>query len=134
MADVLANEGAIDALTDLVNGETWKWVLFSNNITPALTTVWANLTECTFPGYARINSAYASPAIAGAVDGAQSLHAQITFTCTGGGSAQNVYGYALIDTVGPKIIFAAQIPSAPKVMLNNGDAVLLTPNLTLRQG
>lgn len=135
MADVLCNEGSIDRLQDIIDDQAnWAWILFSNNIVPALGTVWANLTECTFPGYARIAAAFGAAA-AGAVDGAQASQPQMTFTCTGGGAAQNVFGYALVDTsVGVKIIFALQIPGAPKVMLNNGDAVLLTPNMTLRQG
>lgn len=135
MPDVLANEGSIPALDDIQTPlANWRWILFSNLYIPVNTTTWAALTECTFPGYGRINAAYNAP-IAGAVDGAQSTHPAITFTCTGGGAAQNVYGYALVDTtVGTKVLFAQQVPAAPKVMVNNGDSVTLTPLMTLRQG
>lgn len=134
MAVVIPDATLIDLVTDTqVHVSAWRVVLFSNNYTPVVGSSWANLTEATFPGYSRQTPTFGTPTVTSSV--ASSVGSQVTFTCTGGGASQDIYGWALIDTTPgtPEILAANRFSGAPIAMVNNGDFIKVTLTETGQQ-
>lgn len=111
-------------------------MLFTNNIIPSHTTVKADLTEAvvgTFPGYARITLAAASfPGASLTGDVAIVTYGlTLTWTRSTSGSPLMVYGAAILNSAGTKLIAAGNFDSGPYTVTNAGDAINET--LTLRR-
>jgi hypothetical protein len=101
-------------------------MLFLNNLTPSKTTVKADLTtEASFAGYTRLTLAAANfPAASVAGDVASSVYAvTLTWTRSTSGTAQTVYGMAVLNSAGTKIIAAGNFDGGPYVIANAGDAI-----------
>lgn len=103
--------------------------LYSNNITPAETDTAATYTEMSGFGYGAITLTGAS--WAAPVEGAPSsiAYAQQTYTFTG--AAGNCYGYYMTRASSGRIALAERFTTAPYVIVNNGDTIKITPQITL---
>lgn len=87
--------------------------------------------EATFPGYARVQLLnWTLPASDGSGRG-RTLADLVTFTRTGGGAPNLVWGYFVVDS-SPQIMWAERHPSPPVQMLAIGDVFRVNPALTLR--
>jgi len=100
---IVPNVGKV-LLAKVVSGESVKvpdqLLLFVNNAQVGATTVIGDLTEATFPGYAR--GAMANPVTDPTVDSESRTVTEwdeLTFTASGA-STEDVYGYAVLDDVG----------------------------------
>lgn len=104
--------------------------LFSNNHTPAKADTSASYTEVTGGGYAAFALTGASWTVTPGSP-TTAAYAAHTFAFTGviGGSG-NVYGYYITDA-NSKVIVAQLLNSPPFTPAVNGDAVIVTPQITL---
>lgn len=128
---LVPNNGEGDALSFFVNKtapENLVLRLYTNNITPAETDTAASYTEASGFGYASITLAGASWTV---TEGApsQAAFAQQTFTFTG--NLGNVYGYHMTRLTSGRIAYAERFPDGPYTMVNNGDQIRVTPQITL---
>jgi hypothetical protein len=57
-------------------------------------------------------------------------YAQQTFTSTAGSQSESVYGYFVIQTTSGTLMWAERFPDGPYVIVNNGDAIQITPKIT----
>lgn len=104
--------------------------LYENNITPAETDTAATYTEATFTGYAAKSLTGASWTV---TEGAPSsaAAAQQTFTSTADQATKNVYGYYFVQAVSGILMWAERFTGAPFAIANNGDAIQVTPAITM---
>lgn len=133
MAGVLVNQGETIMLEAFINKtapQSLVLKLFKNDVTPVETTVEGDLTEADFTGYASIAL---TPATWTTTAGAPSdvTYPQQTFASSANQAAQNVYGYYIVQTSSGKLVAAERFSSAPYVIVNNGDAIKVTPKITM---
>ena len=135
MALLVPNQGEEIILSLLVNKtatytqQDLKLKLYSSNTTPGETDTEATYTEATFTGYSAVTLTGASWTITtGALTSAS--YAQQTFTSTAGSQSQNVYGYFLVQVTSGKLVYAERFSDGPYVIVNNGDAIKVTPTIT----
>lgn len=102
--------------------------LFTNNYTPIETSVAGDFTEASGNGYAAKTLTGGSWSVTNADPSAASYAAQ-TFTFTG--NLGNVYGYFLVQATSGILVAAERFDTAPVNVQNNGDAIVITPNITL---
>lgn len=132
MAGVLVNQGETIMLEALVNKtapQSLVLKLFKNNRVPAEADVETDYTEATFTGYASIAL---TPATWATTAGAPSdvTYPQQTFTSSAGAQNESVYGYYIIQTTSGKLVCAEKFADGPYVIVNNGDAIKVTPKVT----
>ena len=131
-AFVLVNNGEEDVANGFIgtttNLTTLILRLFQNNITPAETDVTATYTEATFTGYSSISLTPGSWTV---TPGAPTLaaYAQQTFTSSAGSQNQSIYGYHMTRTTNGRLAIAERFTDGPYVIVNNGDAIKVTPNV-----
>lgn len=117
----------LDAQLPVAGGPVSPWYigLYSNNFDPDAGVVFGDLTECTFPGYARQTYLYIGSATD---DGERATKAApgVLFTRTAGGSPENVYGYFLLTNSGG-FMGAERFAGAPQVVSAIGDTVGVVP-------
>lgn len=132
MALLVPNQGEDIALAALLNKtapQDLDLCLFQNDYTPVETTTEANVTAATFTGYVVIQLTAASWTITpGAPTSA--AYAQQTFTSSAGSQNQPIYGYYLKQRTSGKLIYAERFSDAPYTIVNNGDAIKVTPTIT----
>jgi hypothetical protein len=132
MALLVPNDGEVIALEALVNkavGQNLVLRLYQNNITPAEADTAATYTEATFTGYAAITLTGSSwTTTAGAPSHVD--YAQQTFTSSAGSQSQSIYGYYLTQVTSGKLVYAERFSDGPYVIVNNGDAIRVTPTIT----
>ena len=104
--------------------------LFQSNTTPAETDTNATYTVATWTGYSDITCTGASWTISGTAP-TQAAYAQQTFTSTAGSQSQNNYGYYIIATTSSTLLWAERFSDGPYQIVNNGDAIKVTPQITL---
>jgi hypothetical protein len=131
MTLLVPNNGEGDALEYFVNRAAPQNLvlrLYTNNITPAETDTAATYTEAAGNGYGSIN-------LAGATWGAPSegapssiAYPQQTYTFTG--ALGNVYGYFCTRATSGRIAVAERFSDGPYNIVNNGDQVKVTPQIT----
>lgn len=130
MPAVLVQTGMTNQLTDIKAFQAdWRLVLFQNNYNPVPGSVLANLTLATFSGYAPGNVVNGAVAINGGGI-AQMSAGTVTFTHNGGGVANTIYGYAVIDNANNVLIWAERF-AAQRSMGANGDSISITLTFTL---
>jgi len=100
--------------------------LYSNNITPSDTDTAVTYTEATFPGYTAITLTGSSW---GAGSGGVTSFAQQTFTRSTTGTAENIYGYYVVQAVSGILMWSERDASAPFACTNAGDNIKVTPTL-----
>jgi len=130
---LVPNHGEGDALRYFVNNaapENLVLRLFTNNINPAEGDTAATYTQATFTGYAPITLTGATWTI---TEGAPSeaSYPEQSFTSTAGSQNQDVYGYYLVRATSGRIAYAERFPTAPYNIANNGDAIRITPKITM---
>lgn len=101
--------------------------LFQNDYTPVETSTNAAFTEATFTGYSAITLTGASWSVTNA-DPAVASYAQQTFTSSAGSQSQPIYGYYIV--VGTVVVFAERFSDGPYTIVNNGDQIKVTPQIT----
>ena len=131
MTLLVPNNGEGDGVSYFVNKtapENLVLRLYTSNTTPAETDTTATYTEASGFGYASVTLTGASWTVA---EGAPTLasFAQQTFTFTG--SLGNVYGYHLTRITSGRIAYAERFTDGPYNIVNNGDQIKITPQITL---
>lgn len=141
MAITISNEGEallLEAMVGKTAAGNLKLKLFVNNYTPTHTDTTASFTEMSTQGYAAITLTTTSwnAASAGTGSGtstsnkASISYAQQTYTFDGTGGSTTVYGYYITDNAGTTLVGSEKFSTA-KTVVNNGDAIKITPALTL---
>lgn len=104
-----------------------KYRLFTNNVTPTLSTVLSGLTEAAFSGYAAVSQSWSNFTTNG-VSGHNgfAIAAPINFT-NSSGSPVSVYGYYVTDPASsPTMLLAvALFDSGPLVIAAGGQATVV---------
>lgn len=130
---VCPNVGAQELLRRALNysatGDV-KLKLFKSNTTPAETDTTATYTEADFTGYAEKTLTGASWTVTNA-DPASGSYAEQTFTSSAGSQNQAVYGYYVVNSAGTVLLWAERFSDGPYTIVNNGDAIKVTPVITL---
>lgn len=127
MASTIPNEGERRILQARKDIGLQRVILFTNDLTPSAATVFADLDEADFSGYSRVEPSWGSVSTGG--DGrAVMTAAPAVFTHDGGGTANDIYGYAHIDAApgNESIIAIERLPSPPEVMEDLGDTITVT--------
>lgn len=130
MAIVVPDQGeniALEALVNKTAPQNLVLRLFQSNTTPAESDTEATYTEATFTGYSAITLTGASW---GAASAGTISFAQQTFTSSAGSQNQNVYGYYLTQVTSGKLVYAERFTDGPYNIVNNGDAIKVTPTLS----
>jgi hypothetical protein len=98
-------------------------------VTPAETDTAASFTEAAFTGYAAITLTGASWTV---TEGAPSsaAYARQQFTSTAGAQSVSVYGAYMTRATGGRLAVAERFATAPYSIINNGDYIGVTPNIT----
>jgi hypothetical protein len=105
------------------------WGLFTSNTTILAATVWSDLTEAVWTGYARVVAGtWGAPTIVSNV-AVSTPTAQPTFTNTSG-SSQNFYGWFLYDSSAGKLVAAVNVGLTA---LPNGASYPLAGSITDNQ-
>lgn len=104
--------------------------LFQSNTTPAETDTEVTYTQATFTGYSPLTLTGSSWTI---TEGAPSYaqYAQQTFTSSAGSQNQSIYGYYLVQTTSTILMWAERFTDGPYTIVNNGDAIKVTPYIEL---
>lgn len=132
MALVVPNQGEEIALAALLNKtapQDLDLCLYKNDVTPGETTTEASLTVADFTGYASIQLTAASWTITPGAP-TEAAYPQQTFTSSAGSQSQSVYGYYLKQRTSGKLVYAERFTDGPYVIVNNGDAIKVTPKIT----
>jgi hypothetical protein len=104
--------------------------LFKSNTTPGESDIASTYTEADFTGYSSASLTGSSWSI---VDGNPTVasYAQQTFTSTADQTAQNIYGYFVVQASSGLLLWSERFTNGPYVIANNGDAIKVTPKLSL---
>lgn len=119
---------AMYVLRQLINAHNPVIRLFKNNWTVARDPVLSDFTEANFTGYAELACASwpTSPTYTGGV--ATITHAARTWTATGSTTANDIYGYYLVSTLGtPFLMWAEKNPFGPVHIGTTGDPYVVVP-------
>jgi len=133
MALVLPNQGeqiALEATAGKTAGQNLVLRLFKSNTTPGESDTEATYTEADFTGYSAITFTAANWSFSGGSPSTLS-YAQQTFTSSAGSQNQNVYGYYFTQATSGKLVWAERFSDGPYNIANNGDAIKITPQITL---
>lgn len=133
MTLLVPNNGEGDMLSAVVAkaaAENLVLRLFKSNTTPAETDTAATYTEATFTGYAAETLTAASWVVTEGAPG-DATYPQVTFTSTADQTAEPIYGYYLTRVTSGRIAWAERFPAGPYSIANNGDAIKVTPIITL---
>jgi len=105
--------------------------LYVNNKTPAETDALdaSDYTEMSTLGYASVSLTPGSWVVSGTVP-TVAAYPQVTFSFTAG-TLVNVYGYYVTRTTSGNIMWAERFSGAPFPIQNTGDAIQITPQITI---
>jgi len=132
MAGVLTTAG-IRSL-GVFNGTVQNWLksltlrLYVNPHSPAVGDGSGAYTQASFPGYAPFAWTTWGAPVLDANNNDQYTAPDATFTCSGGGAVQNVYGYYATDGGGAVVFAEDNGLSGGRPMLNAGDAYIIAGN------
>ena len=133
MTLVVPNAGEVLALKAFLNhtaGQNAVLKLYKSNTTPAETDTAASYTESTFTGYSAATLTGSSWTVTGGAPTSAS-YAQQTFTSSADQTLENAYGYFVVQTTSGTIMWSERFAAAPYAITNNGDAIQITPAITL---
>lgn len=108
--------------------------LYVNNVTPAKSTVLADLTEATFDGYANVNvlaAGWTAPYVNAAGNGEMSTLAQAAFNATGTTTSEMAFGYYVTDNPATVLLFAEKFAVAVPMGAVVGQHLGVIPRVTL---
>lgn len=132
MSLVLPNQGeqiALEALLNKTAPQNLDLKLFKSNTTPGEADTEATYTEATFTGYAAVQLTAANWTVTPGAP-TEAAYAQQTFTSSAGSQNENVYGYYIVQRVSGKLVWAERFSDGPYNIVNNGDAIKVTPKIT----
>jgi hypothetical protein len=104
--------------------------LYQSNTTPAETDTAATYTEATFTGYSSATLTGSSWTVTPGAP-TEGSYAQQTFTSSAGSQNQAIYGYFVTRTTSGNLAWAERFTDGPYTIVNNGDAIKITPKITL---
>lgn len=111
----------------------WQLMLFKNAVNPTELTVYADLVECDFTGYARVTltpSSWVTPVVV--VDRAETHWGSVPVLWTSTAPPTNtIFGYALVDPVLLVIMMIEQFSTCDQFTINPTAQFSLVPNYTL---
>jgi hypothetical protein len=134
MSSIVVVNAGENAFLVLITNVDMTLRLYQNNVTSGLTEaqiealVVSAFTEATFAGYAAVSMATAWTTTAG--NPSEATRPQVTFTRTSTGAVQNVFGYYVTRNSDGVLMWFEHFDAAIPVEIN-GDAVIVTPRLTL---
>jgi hypothetical protein len=103
-----------------------KVALYVNNLAPTPGTVWGDLTEATFDGYARSSAiTYATPFISSTTLVPVMAGDAKTFLCTGQTVTETVYGYAIVSGATPPVVLTVRPLDTPELMTTGGGLIIV---------
>jgi len=105
--------------------------LYKNNKTPADTDTISDYTPADFSGYSGLQNLTAWSSAAWVSPRALATHSALTWTHSGGGTANDIYGYYVVDGSG-NLAWAERSPVAPVSMASGGATYQVTPQYTRR--
>ncbi len=103
--------------------------LFTNNITPADTTVATDLVQATFTGYAAATLNGATWGAANTGRPSVSSYPIQTFTSSVTQATQQIYGYYIVQATSGILLGLERFVDAPIPITNLNDFVTVTPSL-----
>ncbi len=121
---------ALNLILNKATAEDLSLRLYQNNITPAETDTAATYTVASFTGYANQTITAANWTVSGTAP-TQAAAPQATFTSSAGSQNQPIYGYYFISPTGTILMWAERFSDGPYTIVNNGDAIKVTPVITL---
>lgn len=131
MSLVVPNAGEVIALSYLVGkvttAEPLTLRLYTNDVTPGESDTAGTYTEASGNGYSAIALTGANWTVTGGAP-TSAAYAQQTFSFTG--ALGNVYGYYLTRTSSSDLVYAERFSDGPYNVVNNGDQVKITPQIT----
>ena len=133
MTLLVPNQGEqlmLEAIANKTAPQDLDLCLFKNDYTPVEGTTEASVTAATFTGYAVIQLTAASWTVTPG-DPSSMAYAQQTFTSTAGSQNEAIYGYYLKQRTSGKLVWAERFTDGPYTIVNNGDAIKVTPTITL---
>lgn len=104
--------------------------LYQSNTTPAETDTHTTYTEATWTGYAAVTLTGATWTVSGTAP-TEAAYPQQTFTSTAGSQNQANYGYYVTQFTAGTLMWAERFTDGPYTIVNNGDAIKVTPKITL---
>lgn len=134
MALIVPNQGAELTLAAILNKtapQDLDLCLFKNDYTPVEGTTEANVTAADFTGYAVIQLTAATWTVTAGADPGSASYPEQTFTSTAGSQNQPIYGYYVKQRTSGKLVWAERFTDGPYTIVNNGDAIKVTPKITL---
>ena len=136
MALLVPNEGEGLMLENIVNKTAPQALiiqLYKNNYTPVETSAYADFTAADFTGYSDTGPVTLTGASWTVTPGAPTYagYAQQTWTSSAGSQSQPVYGYYIYTTTSTKCMWAELFTDGPYTIVNNGDAIKVTPYIEL---
>ena len=114
-----------------VLNQTLTLKLFKNNVTPGETDTEATYTVADFTGYADKSLTYANWGFTPGAPTVALYNAAQAFTSGADGQSQTIYGYFVIQASDGKLLWAERFADAPITIVNNNDAINVTPRITL---
>lgn len=135
MSDPVIPDATLIEDVDLLHARdsAWRVMLFKNDIEPDEDTEYDDLEEADFSGYARVTPSFGSAEVTDHV--ARSDADLCIFTHDGGGTANDIYGAALLDVTGgtpyPEVI--ARFDGDPITMEALHDKIKVAISDLLRQ-
>ncbi|MGD0263544.1 MAG: hypothetical protein ABSD47_01155 [Candidatus Methylomirabilota bacterium] len=133
MTLMLCNQGAnleLQALVNKLAPQALDLKLFKNDWAPAKGDTEVQATEADFTGYVGIALTGASWAVTTADPAVASYAAQV-FTSSADQSAQNIYGYYLVQHTSGKLVYAERFADGPYAVSKNTQKIWVTPQITL---
>ncbi len=107
-----------------------KMLLYKSNTTPAETDTTASYTAADFTGYSDKSLDGTDWTITEGAPSNAAAAAQ-TFTSSADQSSQSVYGYFFKQATSGIIMWAERFAAAPYAIANNGDNIVITPQITM---
>lgn len=103
-----------------------KVALYVNNIAVTPGTVWGDLVEATFDGYARSAAiTYATPFVSSVTAVPVMAGDAKTFLCTGNTVIESVFGYAIVSGATPPVVLAMRPLDAQELMSSGGGLIIV---------
>ena len=112
-------------------GDTLVLKLYRNDLTPGPATELGDFNDANYSGYAAQEPENWTAPVDDGTGRAISEADTLTFTHNGGGVANNVYGYYVVNA-GGDLLWCERFGTAPLVMASAADSFTLRPKLTLR--
>lgn len=126
LSDYMIDQLAKQAIGDSPDAWSLSVGLYVNNVSPTYATVLSDLTECTAAGYSEQALSAGSWTGSTSAGVASYAYPAVTFTMTGSGGGQTIYGHFIKDTVTGELL-RSQLWGTPFAIPSGGAVVTVTP-------